>query len=271
MVSTARGDVHVNLIADRYYNLVQHAMPAESFAAFQLAFLRPFAVPRMADLLLRAGNVTADAELRAYRTGLQMYEVIAGRLDSPRARTVLSHINRAHAAHHISEEDFNYVLDAFIVVPLRHIENYGWRRPTALERHATVEFYRALGSRMAIRDLPATYADVAERFDTYEAANVGQSVSTLQLGKLTLEVLRRRLPSPVKPYASQLFSAQLHDARVADALGLPSPSSALQGALQPVLRAQGALVAFKHRNRPFFTAGQPARPFPSGYSLPDIL
>ncbi|WP_431843354.1 oxygenase MpaB family protein [Calidifontibacter indicus] len=254
-----------------YRQLVQHSMSAEAFAAFQLAFLRPFAVPHMADLPLGAGQITADAELRAYRTGLQMYEIIAGGFDSQRARTVLSHINRAHAVHHIPSDDFDYVLDAFVVVPLRHMERWGWRRPTLVEQHATVEFYRALGRRLTIRDLPKTYREIERRFDAYEAANVRRSDSTAALGRLTLKVLQRRLPQVVRQHAPLLFSTQLGDDRVADALGMPPASPTLQTLLRPALRAHGAITAVRHRRRPFFTPGQPARPFPQGYELHDLL
>lgn len=257
--------------APAYRRLVQHTMSAEAFAAFQLAFLRPFAVPRMADVLLRVGSILKDAELRAYRTGLQMYEVICGGLESPRARRVLSHINRAHAAHTIAPKDFDYVLDAFVVVPVRHMEVFGWRSPTDAERDSAVAFYRGLGARLGIRGLPPRYVDVTARFDAYESEHLKASASTVELGRLTIDVLRARLPTRLQRHASALFSAQINDDRVTDALGLPRANRALQRALVPALKVHGAQTALRHRRGPFFSPGQPARVFPDGYQLDDIL
>lgn len=271
MVAEPGARVYADQSFQQYRKLVQVTMPAESFAAFQLAFLRPFAVPRMASLLLRAGSVSSDAEMRAYRTGLQMYEVIEGGLDSPRARKVISHINRAHAAHSISDRDFQYVLDAFIVVPLRHMEEFGWRKPLDHERQAAVEFYTALGRRMAIEAPARTFDEAADRFDAYEQMNVAVSKETLELGELTLDVLRRRLPRQVQPYAGALFSAQLSDDRVGRALGLPPSSRVLRTLMRPALRTHGVQTSLRHRRRPFFAPGQPAKPFPEGYELSDIL
>ncbi|MBD2759919.1 DUF2236 domain-containing protein [Yimella sp. cx-573] len=254
-----------------YRDLVQTVMAAESFAAFQLAFLRPFAVPHMADRLVQAGFVTSEPELRAYRTGLQMYEVIEGGFTSPRARRVLAHINRAHRGRSIPPSDFGYVLNSFIVVPIRHIETFGWRRATEGERQLCVDFYRLLGARMAITELPSSYSEAADRFDAYESRHVRPSNSTRELGRLTLGVLQGRLPRQMQHLAPRLFATQLNDDRVAEALGMPPSSVVARTLLRPALKLHGAQTAVRHRRRPFFTPGQPARLFPQGYSLDEIL
>lgn len=256
---------------DPYRTLVQHTLPAEHFAAFQLAFLRPFAVPRMAAVLVRTGEVAQDAKLRAYRTGLQMYELIDAGLTGPRAEAVLDHINRAHAGRHIDPADFSYVLDSFVVVPIRHIDSFGRRRTTDAERAAAVAFHRSLGQRLGIDGLPATYAEIAARFDAYETSTVATSDDTLALGEHTITVLRDRLPAPLRRHAAAVFSAQLNDDRVAAALGLPAGDPRLRRVLALATRVHGVQTALRHRRRPFFTPGQPSRAFPDGYALADIL
>ena len=104
--------------------------PAPARFGFQLAFLRPFAVPRMADVLVAAGGMSANPMRRTYDTGLLIYELIAAGLDSPTGRAVVSAINRAHRHRSINEEDMTAVLCAFIVTPLRHLVRASWRTPT---------------------------------------------------------------------------------------------------------------------------------------------
>lgn len=255
-----------------YVRLVQHELPAEAFTGFQLAFLRPFAVPHMANILAASGAIRRDAEHRAYTTGLMIYEVIHGQLESPRARQVISRINRTHAGFSIADRDFAYVLDSFIVVPTRHMDRMGWRTTTEQERAATWRFYCRLAELMNIADPPTSFAHAVDRFDAYEAEFVAPSPATRELGALTLAVLQHRLPRPLQPLAPHLFSAQLNDPPVAVALGLPSTPRPLHRVVRLATATQGRLKARRHAHTPFFTPGQAAgNSYPDGYTLEQLL
>lgn len=255
-----------------YIRLVQHDMSAEAFTGFQLAFLRPFAVPQMADVLTASGSINRDAERRAYTTGLMMYEVINGQLESPRARRVISQINRAHARFTISDDDFAYVLDSFIVVPTRHMDWMGWRKTTNFEREATWRFYCRLAKLMNITSPPDSFEHAVERFDAYEAQHVRRSANTYKLGAQTIAVLQNRLPPPLRRLAPRLFSTQLNDPPVAEALGLPPAPAILTRAIRVASVAHGRRQAHKHATSPFFTPGQPAgHAYADGYTLEQLL
>lgn len=261
--------------ADRtkaYVHLVQHDFSAEAFAGFQLAFLRPFAVPRMAEVLASSGSMSRDAERRAYTTGLMMYELIYGELESPRARRVISQINRTHAGFTISGEDFAFVLDSFIVVPTRHMDRMGWRKTTGDERDAIWSFYCRLGKLMNIASPPDSFDHAVQRFDAYEARHVRPSAATYELGRQTLSVMQNRLPTPLRRLAPRLFSTQLDDPPVAAALGLPRAPAALTATIRVATAAHGRRQAHKHATAPFFTPGQPAgRTYAQGYTLEQLL
>lgn len=257
---------------DTYVRLVQHDLPAEAFAGFQLAFLRPFAVPHLADILASSGSTQRDASHRAYRTGLMMYEVIHGRLDSPRARRIITAINLAHRGLPAADEDFAYVLDSFIVVVTRHMDRMGWRATTVAERNATWRFYSRLAQLLNIADPPASFDHAAERFDRYEAVHVRSSAATRELGAATLSILQDRLPRVVRPFAPYLFSAQLGAPRVAQALGLPTVTGPVRRLVRGAGAVQGRLQAKRHATEPFFVPGQAAgRSYPDGYTLEELL
>jgi len=123
----------------------------------------------MARILTSSGAFSADTEKRSYDTGLVMYEIIHAGLDSPVGHRMIALMNRMHQRWDIPQDDFTYILNAFIVVPLPHIERVGWRKPLDVEREASWRFYRRLGELMGILTLPASYDEAATMLDLYEA------------------------------------------------------------------------------------------------------
>ena len=65
-----------------------------------------------------------------------------------------------HGAYDISNDDKLYVLSTFVVMPIRWLDAYGWRRLTEAERVASANYYRALGRHMGITGIPETHAGV---------------------------------------------------------------------------------------------------------------
>lgn len=244
----------------------------EARVGFQLAFLRPFAVPRMAELLVRSGHITADPVLRSYRTGILIHELIVDGLDGPRSRQAVGAINRAHRIPGILQEDLTYVLEAFIVVPTRHLERTGWRPVLDEEREAAVRFYGRLGQMMAINQIPATYAEAEEHFEAYQTAHVAPSSDGVQLGQSVLAVLRDRLPKALRPSASTIFGTLLDDPPVLAALGLPPGATIARQTVRSALASLAIARRFTPApTEPSFTPGQPSGPsFPDGYDLDDL-
>lgn len=246
--------------------------PDEALLGFQLAFYRPFAVPRMAEILVQSGQFSTGAEKRSYDTGLIIHEIIYGGLDSPVAKQMVGLMNRLHRSWSIEQEDFTYILNAFIVVPFRHIDRAGWRRPVEVEKEAAWRFYHRLGRMMGIQVLPDSYAAAIEQFDDYERGHVAASAAGHRLNREVLAVLRQRLPAPLRLCAGPLNSILLDDPQVASALGLPQVGPAIGFAAHQAMRAKASFT--KARPAPTksaFTPGQPAgRIYPHGYSVEQL-
>ena len=66
-------------------------------------------------------------------------------------------MNQMHGAYAISNEDMRYVLSTFVVIPMRWLDRFGWRRLTETERRASANYYRELGRHMNIKDIPGTH------------------------------------------------------------------------------------------------------------------
>ena len=73
---------------------------------------------------------------------------------SPVGRAAVRRMNQMHGAYDISNDDKLYVLSAFVVMPIRWLDTYGWRRLTEAERVASANYYVELGRHMGIRDIP---------------------------------------------------------------------------------------------------------------------
>jgi len=255
-----------------YKRLTLWELPAEARFGFQLAFYRPFAVPRMAAVLQRTGHFRRDTTRRAYDTALVMHEIIWGGVDSERGQRMVKLMNALHNRPDIHAEDMPYILNALIVVPTRFMDRYGWRTVTEGERIATWRFYDVLGERMHIADRPTSYEDADDRLRDYESRYARPSPEGAALTGAVLATLRDRLPRPARPFAAQITSALVGDPKVSHALALPPLNSALLKTVD--LGAAGRRQYQRRRpphEEPSFWPGRPAgKLYPQGYTLDQL-
>ena len=246
--------------------------PTETRLGFQLAFYRPLAVPRMAELLKSTGHMKFDTTRRAYDTALVMHEIIYGGVDSERGRQMVRLLNALHDRPDIHDEDMTYLLGALMVVPTRVMDRFGWRTVTDEERHATWRFWDSLGERMRIESRPASYNDAVERMAEYEPAHFAPSEAGRELIQATFGALRARMPRVARPFAPQLTGALVDEPAVLEALSLSPPSRILRTAVDVAVALRRSI----ERRRPpadaaSFTPGQSTRQvYTQGYELDQL-
>jgi hypothetical protein len=242
---------------------------ADAKMGLNLAFYRVFSVPHIAELLVRTGEMTGRPAKRSYDTALLMYELIAAGLDHPQGREAIRIINKAHRPWPISDEDFRYVLTAFVVVPMRWIDHRGWRPLLPAEREASAAFYRDVARHMNIPNPPETYAEAAALFDDYERRWLGPSDAGKQLMNATQAVIVRKVPTMLHGIAPALTSALLDDPKLTDALGLQRPSLVNRILVTLVYRARNIRTRLRGAAiEPWFITGRPVYDvYPHGYQL----
>jgi hypothetical protein len=255
-----------------YKRLTLWELPGEARFGFQLAFYRPFAVPRMAEVLRHTGHFRRDTTRRAYNTALVVHEIIWGGVDSERGQRMVRLINKLHDRPDIYAEDMAYVLNALIVVPTRFMDRYGWRAVTDHERYATWRFYDVLGRHMSIAERPASYEDAEQRLTDYEATHLGASLAGAELTAAVLATLRDRLPLPARPFAAHITSVLVGDPVVSRALSLPPPSRSMDALLWTgAVGRRRVQRLLPPAERPSFWPGRPAgKLYPSGYTLDQL-
>ena len=169
-------------------------------------------------------------------------------------------VNQMHAMYAISNDDMRYVLATFVVVPMRWLDDYGWRPMSETERIASAEYYKELGRHMAIRDVPETYQEFAAAMDAYEAEHFGYDEGGRKVADATLDLMTTFPPIHLLPApAVRRFSYALMDDPLLDALGYDRPSPAMRRAAFLGMRARArALRAASPRLRAAAVAGPAA-------------
>ncbi|MFG2040116.1 oxygenase MpaB family protein [Dactylosporangium sp. NPDC048998] len=241
--------------------------PWDMRLAFNLAFNRSFALPRVARLLVETGEILRSPRKRADDTGIIMYEILLNGVDHPRGRLALRRLNEAHRRFELDNGDSVYVLAALVVIPMRWLQRYGWRPAAAHEREAAAVFYREVGRRIGVRDIPAGYAAFAEFFDAYEREHLHHTPEAERIERATRDLLRGRIPGPLRGAADALIGA-LYDEPLRAAYAVPRPPLWARAGLHLALRTRARLLRLARPRRvPLFAGGVVAKTYPDGYDL----
>lgn len=251
-----------------YRITAQYEFPWDVTRALELALYRTYCVPSVAALLDRTGEFRTRTQRRYDDTALLLGEVLEHGFDAPRGRAAIRRINRIHARFAISQDDYRYVLATFVFVPERWLDRFGWRPLLGVEREAAFHYYRALGVRMGIRDLPATREAFATFFDDYERRHFAYGDAQRRVGTATRELFVSWLPAALGP-AARLGVHALLDPPVRQAFGFPDPPRWLPAALHATLRARARAERFlPPRRRPVLTRdSRLVRSYPDGYDV----
>lgn len=247
-----------------------YEFPFDTTRALELALFRTFCVPAISGLLDRTGEFRNRAQKRYDDTDLIVSELMERGYDSERGRRALHRMNQQHGRFSIANEDFLYVLSTFIYEPIRWNSRFGWRAMCDQERLAMFHFWREVGRRMNIRELPATYAEF-ERYNVeYEERHYRYTETNARVGTATLEMFVSWFPAVLRPLVRRSICALLDDA-VIEGFGFRRPSGALRRLVSGVLRVRAkALRWVPARRRPRLRTEMRHRSYPQGYRIEDL-
>ena len=256
-----------------YRQLATLEFPWDIYQALSFALFRTYAVPSIGQLLERTGEFAHRVQKRYDDTVLILDAILEHGFDDPTGRAAIRRMNQMHGAYPISNDDLRYVLAAFVVVPVRWLDNYGWRSLTDVELRANVAYYQRLGTLMGIQDVPGDLAGFEQLLDDYEAARFRRNDSSRKIADATLDLMatfpaQRMLPASwVRSGARALM-----DPRLIDALGYPPPNRRLVTGVHRALCARGALVRrFPPRHRAAYASRRAdIRSYPRGYAVAEL-
>ncbi|GIE95424.1 oxygenase MpaB family protein [Paractinoplanes rishiriensis] len=250
-----------------------YEFPWDYTRALEFALFRTYCVPSISKLLAATGEFEKRPQKRYDDTALLMGEIAAHGYDSPRGREALKVVNRAHGRYPISNDDMRYVLSTFIYDPIDWLERYGWRPPHDNERLAAFHYYREVGRRMGIRDLPSTYESYAQFKRDYERTHFTYSDTNRRVGEYTVGLFAAWFPGFLRP-AVRLGVRGMLDEPMLRAFGF-EPAPRWVGTLAVAgLRARAAVLRlFPPRRRSLLGVSKHNRTYPGypdGYRPADL-
>jgi hypothetical protein len=216
--------------------------PWDTTRALELALFRTFAVPSVAALLDSTGEFSRAAQKRYDDTDLILSTIAEAGYDSDEGKRAIRQMNRIHGRFEISQDDFLYVLSSFVFEPIRWNARFGWRPLIKAEKLATFEFWREVGRRMAIKEIPESYADFERFNEEYERKNFRRTDESRRVGTATRDMFLAWFPGLPKRFGAQAIYALMDEPLLA-AFGFPSPPRPVRAAVEGALRARGRAVA----------------------------
>lgn len=235
--------------------------------ALEFALYRTYCVPSVSALLDRTGEFYRDTQRRYDDTAILISELCEHGYEQGKGRQALERINWAHGHYRIANDDFLYVLSTFIYQPIYWIDRYGWRPTCRNEKLGFYYFWREVGTRMGIHDIPSSYEAFEDWARDYESKVFRYSESNQKIGAATRDLFASWYPRPLAPIVRSAIYALLDDAML-DAFGFPRPKPAMRGLLSTALQLRGRVVRWlPARRKPNFFTSNPNRTHPKGYEI----
>jgi hypothetical protein len=200
-----------------------YEFPWDVVRALEVARMRTFCSPAVSQLLHRTGEFRKHGQKRYDDTALLVAEFMQNGYDTERGRHAIEHTNKIHGVYKIANEEFLFVLSTFIFLPIQWVNAFGWRKTTLNERQGLFYFFREVGVRMNIRDIPSSLEDFEKFIADYEKKNFIFSETNKQVGNATISIVKGWMPFFAKPFVLPVMKCLL-DENMLKALGY-SPAS----------------------------------------------
>jgi hypothetical protein len=244
--------------------------PFDTTRALEFALFRTFCVPSVSAVLDRTGEFQARAQRRYDDTDIIVSELMEHGYDSERGRAALRRMNQLHGRFQIANADFLYVLSTFVYEPIRWIERYGWRPLCEQERLAMFHFWRQVGRRMNIRDIPERYEEFEAYNRAYEREHFRYTEANHRVGTATREMFVSWFPRPLAPVVRRSIHAFMEE-RLLECFGFPRPSRFLGWLVPAGLRLRARVLRWWPRgDRPVLRTAMKHPSHPGGYRIDEL-
>jgi hypothetical protein len=238
--------------------------------ALEFALYRTYCVPSISTLLDQTGEFRQRAQKRYDDTDIIVSELMEWGYDSPRGRAALRRMNEIHSRFAIANGDFLYVLSTFVFEPIRWNARFGWRPLCERECLAYFHFWREVGRRMNLREIPATYEEF-ERFNVdYERTHFRYSDTNRWVGEATRDLFLSWFPRAFHGLVRPAIYALMDDSLI-DAFGFPRPGRGARALVAGALKLRATMLRLlPSRRRPFLRTESRQRSYPQGYRIEEL-
>lgn len=239
----------------------------DSIRALEVALYRTYCVPSISGLLDRTGEFYRDTQRRYDDTAILIAEMCQFGYEEGRGRAALERMNWIHGHFQISNDDFLYVLSTFIYEPVRWIDRFGWRKLCINERVGYYCFWREVGSRMGIREIPPSFEAFEAWANDYERVHFLFAETNRKIGSATRDLFASWFPRVLAPVVHYSIYALLDD-EMLRAFGFPRPLPLTRQLIGAAPKLRGAISGWlPPRRKPHFFTDNRNRTHPTGYDI----
>jgi len=239
--------------------------------ALEFALYRSYAVPSISGLLSHTGEFSRCPQKRYDDTELLLSEVMENGFASDRAQQAIDRINDMHGRYEISNDDMLYVLSTFVFEPIRWLAQYAWRPMSESEQQDWFCYYRQLGERMGIDNIPDSLAAFETFNRCYETEHFVFCETNREVADITGELLLGfYLPKCLFGLGRPLLYALL-DPPLRRAFDYPTPAWPWRCLAVGVLKCRGYLLRWLPKSQKPVYITQRQRPsYPMGYAIANL-
>lgn len=245
--------------------------PWDIVRALELALFRTYAVPSIAKLLHRTGEFSKDTQRRYDDTAIVINEIMVNGYDSERGKQFIQRMNRIHGQYDISNDDFLYTLSTFVFQPIYWVNKFGWRSLYENEKLAFYYFWREVGKRMRIENIPETYEAFEQWSLEYEKAQFANVEATQQVANYSRDLLLSFYLPKFMWKAAEPGVYALMDDVLLDAMDYPKPNPLIRKSVEGGLKLRAKVLRLlPKRSAPKIMTLEKTKTHPNGYSVEDI-
>ncbi|KXL43646.1 hypothetical protein M433DRAFT_146255 [Acidomyces richmondensis BFW] len=183
--------------------------------SLQWALIKSYAIANGTQLLVRTRRLTDEKIVgkRGEDTGIILYEVLFSGIDTERGRRALAKMNWIHARYGeaITNGDLIHTLALFVLEPFRFINRFEWRKLKRIEEVALFQYWKEVGYRMGMTNIPETLDDLVVWTKEYEDKNMKYSLNNAKCYSATVNLFLRHLPPWTQTTAKKLADSMLED------------------------------------------------------------
>jgi len=229
--------------------------------SLEFALFRTYAVPHTSRILVASGQFARHGQKRYDDTTLMLAGLAEKGYDSAYGKTVIETMNYLHGRWNLKNEDMLYVLSTFVFEPIRWHQTYGWRKPTTHENLANFHFWRNVGIRMGIKDIPETLAAYEQFNIAHEKKYFAYDDANRAIGEATIALFLSWYPALLRPVVREVIYAFMDDP-LREAMGFPKPHSVIRWLVHYGLKLVGFGLRFMPpRTAPFHYTEVPTRTY----------
>lgn len=244
--------------------------PFDFTRSLEIALFRTYCVPRTSKLLDATGEFGRCPQKRYDDTDIIISEIMEWGYESERGAAALARMNEIHQRFKIGNEDFLYVLSAFVYEPIRWIDRFGWRAMTEHEQLALFYFWREVGRRMGIENIPEDFAAFEHFNREHERTHFAFHESNRRIGIATRDMFARWFPRPLRPLVRLAIYAMLDD-MTRQSMGFPRAPKIVSVLVLGAMRVRSRLLRYvPPRRKPRLRTQMRHPSYLTGYRIADL-